>query len=96
MDIINPRSPLAGIPSESPDCARATMVDVTDVPMLAPMTREMACLTVKRSAATMVMTIEVEVEDDWTSTVTSTPTSTAEGKNNNHQARASSAEGTGY
>ena len=58
----------------SPDCARAKIVDVTDVPMLAPITSEIACLTVKRSAATMVITIDVEVEDDWTST-SSTPTS---------------------
>merc|ERR1719238_1135894 len=61
--------------SRSVDCASATIVEVTDVPMLAPMMSEMACLTVKRSAATMVMTIEVEVEDDWTRTVTRTPTS---------------------
>ena len=56
-------------------CASATIVEVTDVPMLAPMIREMAWRTVRRSAATMVMTMEVEVEDDWTRTVTSTPMS---------------------
>jgi len=51
------------------------MVEVTEVPMLAPMMRLIACFTVSSSAATIVMKMEVEVEDDCTSTVTSTPTS---------------------
>jgi len=50
------------------------MVDVTDVPMLAPMIRGMAWFTSSNSAATIVITIEVEVDEDCTSTVTSTPT----------------------
>ena len=36
---------------------------------------EMAYLTVKSPAATMVMMIDVDVDDDCTSTVTRTPTS---------------------
>ena len=56
-------------------CANATIVDVTEVPMLAPMISAIACLTVKSSAATIVMMIEVDVDDDCTSTVTRTPTS---------------------
>merc|ERR1719197_1665309 len=36
---------------------------------------EIACVTVSKSTATIVMTIEVDVDDDCTSTVTSTPTS---------------------
>jgi len=43
--------------------------------MFAPMMRRIACLTVRRSDATIVMKMEVEVEEDCTSTVTSTPTS---------------------
>ena len=60
----------------SDDCASATMVDVTEVPMFAPMMRAIAWRAVRRSAATMVITIDVDVLDDCTSTVTSTPTST--------------------
>ena len=51
------------------------MVEVTEVPMLAPITSGMACVTVSRSAATIVMKMEVDVDEDCTSTVTSTPTS---------------------
>ena len=43
----------------SSDWPRATIVEVTEVPMLAPMMRGIACFTVKRSAATIVITIEV-------------------------------------
>lgn len=40
------------------------MVEVTEVPMFAPMTSEIACFTVSRSAATMVMIMDVDVDDD--------------------------------
>ena len=50
--------------SLSPICAIATMVEVTEVPMFAPMTSEIACFTVSRSAATMVMIMDVDVDDD--------------------------------
>ena len=40
------------------------MVEVTEVPMFAPMMIGMACLTVKSPAPTMVMQMEVEVDDD--------------------------------
>ena len=50
--------------SLSPIWNIATMVDVTEVPMLAPMTREMACLTVSSSAATIVMMMDVDVDED--------------------------------
>ena len=52
--------------------ARATRVEVTEVPMLAPMMSAIACLTVNKSAATIVMMIDVDVEEDCTRTVTRT------------------------
>ena len=47
-----------------PDWPSATMVEVTEVPMLAPMMSEMAWRTENRSAATIVMMIDVDVDDD--------------------------------
>ena len=59
-------------------CPMATMVLVTEVPMLAPMIMKMAMLTESSSAPTMETMIEVVVEEDWTSTVASTPIRRAE------------------
>ena len=56
----------------------ATMVLVTEVPMLAPMIMKMAMLTESSSAPTMETMMEVVVEEDWTSTVASTPIRRAE------------------
>ena len=56
----------------------ATMVLVTEVPMLAPMTMNTAVLTESSSAPTREMMMEVVVEEDWTSTVARIPIMSAE------------------
>ena len=50
-----------------------TMVLVTEVPMLDPMTMGTAVVTVSAPAPTMATTMEVKVELLWTSTVPRIP-----------------------